>query len=214
MSRRSKRQQMITSVEVLFKQIYRNAQRRDNIVHYKGRIIVFGYNPKLLNILTTNGCTTAFKYRYRKRKKQTRYFIVFGDERCLSEKNVECVTWHEIGHIINGDLDDDKYNDQLNFTRISQKPSKNNIATLSEINADLVSVEYCGLNHVIRWLDHEFECLYRGMYQSDTYNDLDRIGADELYLRIIVLLKRCKKVNRRFKAWKSTTMLKNDGSTI
>ena len=197
----------------LFRELYRIAQRTGNIIMTEHYTIVVGYNPKIMRLLSAGNVSTVFKDN-RSIKRKPRYYIVFGNGIPRDKKYIDVILWHEYGHIKNGDLKDPRYNVELNYHRLHNKPSINNIATLSEINADLVSVEYCGLNHVIRWLDHTFECVYRDIRQSDTYNDLDRIGVNELYIRILVLLKRCKKVNRRFKLWKRTTMLKNNGSTI
>lgn len=197
----------------LFRELYRSAQRADNITMTEHCTIVVGYSPKIMRLFPGGNVSSVFRDDM-SIKRKPRYYIVFGNGAPCDNKFIDVILYHEYGHIINGDLNDPRYNVELNYHRLHNKPSINNIATLSEINADLVSVEHCGLNYVIRWLDRMFECLYQNMRQSDTYNDFDRIGVDELYIRILVLLKRCKKVNRRFKLWKRTTMLKNDGSTI
>lgn len=197
----------------LFRELYRIAQRTDNIIMTKHGTIVVGYSPKIMRLFPGGNVSSVFRDNM-SIKRKPRYYIVFGNGIPRDKKFIDVILYHEYGHIKNGDLKDPRYNVELNYHRLHNKPSINNIATLSEINADLVSVEYCGLNYVIRWLDRMFECLYQNMRQSDTYNDFDRIGVDELYIRILVLLKRCKKVNRRFKTWKRTTMLKNNGSTI
>lgn len=197
----------------LFRELYRIAQRTDNIIMTKHGTIVVGYSPKIMRLFPGGNVSSVFRDNM-SIKRKPRYYIVFGNGIPRDKKFIDVILYHEYGHIKNGDLKDPRYNVELNYHRLHNKPSINNIATLSEINADLVSVEYCGLNYVIRWLDRMFECLYQNMHQSDTYNDFDRIGVDELYIRILVLLKRCKKVNRRFKLWKRTTMLKNNGSTI
>lgn len=197
----------------LFRELYRSAQRTDNIIITEHCTIVVGYSPKIMRLLSVGNVSSVFRDN-KSIKRKPRYYIVFGNGAPCDKKFIDVILCHEYGHIINGDLKDPRYNMELNYHRLHNKPSTNNIATLSEINADLVSVEHCGLNYVIGWLDHGFECLYQNMRQSDTYNDFDRIGVDELYIRILVLLKRCKKVNRRFKTWKRTTMLKNNGSTI
>ena len=112
------------------------------------------------------------------------YMIVIAEDLYMryTYDGVKATVYHEIGHIVNGDLDDNERAKELRRARIKEDPSMLNVATMAEVNADHFAANHVGCaatlgmlhcleNHVAHYYcDHK---IARKLNDNKSINEID-----------------------------------------
>ncbi len=100
---------------------------------------------------------------------------LYADLMNTNPKEFEAMLMHEVGHLINGDLDAEKSDDEIVEERLLGIISGK--VDTKELAADRFAVEHCGKNAVLRMLDHVM------MTRKNRHTTDEALALRELELR-------------------------------
>lgn len=161
----------------------RNAQRNRTVIRIpKKHISVYmDYSDKFLSHHKFNQLVMTITSPRRIKRKSKRYFIIYGAWFNYLINYQDCNIYHELGHIVNGDLSNLKSNMSLNQARILDEPSEENPATKSEILADEYAISLCGKpDHAYDWIYD----MYKHISASEDLSNINARGLKELEIRM------------------------------